>query len=86
MPNGKKEKTTAQKTAQEFAPTEEQILKELKQREQRKAYMTTPKAVANRKAYQARKKEQAKLMRGYLKANPDVEAKMRAEHPELFVS
>ena len=86
MPNGKKEKVQerAQERVQEFAPTEEQILKELKQREQRKAYMTSPKAVANRKVYQDNKKAQAKLMREYLKANPDVEAKMRAEHPELF--
>ena len=68
----------------EFAPTEDQILKELKQKEQRKAYMKTPKALANRKAYQERKKVQAKLMREYLKAHPDVEARMRREHPELF--
>ena len=68
----------------EFAPTEDQILKELKQKEQRKAYMNTPKALANRKAYQERKKVQSKLMREYLKAHPDVEEKMRREHPELF--
>ena len=77
MPNDKK-------GTQEFAPSEDQILKELKQREQRKAYMNTPKALTNRKAYQERKKEQAKLMREYLKANPEVEARMREEHPEIF--
>jgi len=69
-----------------FAPTEVQILAELKQREQRKAYMKSPKATANRKIYQDKKKAAAKAMREYLKANPEVEEKMKAEHPELFVS
>lgn len=68
----------------EFAPTEEQILSELKQREQRKAYMKSPKAVANRKVYQDKKKEQAKLMREYLKTHPNVEKRMKEEHPEIF--
>ncbi len=68
----------------EFIPTEEQILSELKQREQRKSYMKSPKAVANRKVYQEKKKAQAKSMREYLKSNPDIEKKARAEHPELF--
>ena len=68
----------------EFAPTEDQILKELKQKEQRKAYMKTPKAVTNRKIYQNKKKAAAKAMREYLKAHPEVEEKVRKEHPELF--
>jgi len=68
----------------EFVPTEEQVLKELKQQAARKSYMKSPKAIANRKAYQEKKKAQAAAMRAYLKAHPDVENKLRNEHPELF--
>jgi hypothetical protein len=38
-----------------FVPDEQAILKELKQREVRKAYMTTDKAKANRKTYQQKR-------------------------------
>ena len=68
---------------EEFVPTEEQVLRELKQQEQRKAYMKSPKAIANRKAYQQRKQQQAKQMRQYLKTHPEVAEKIKAEHPEL---
>ena len=60
-----------------FAPTEEQILKELKQREMRKKYMTSDTAKVNRKAYQLKRQAEAKQMREYLKANPDVEKQIK---------
>lgn len=41
-------------------PTEEQILKELKQREKRKQYMNTDKAKASRKAYMQKKYQERK--------------------------
>ena len=78
------EKPRPTKGGGEFAPTEEQILSELKQREQRKAYMKSPKAVENRKKYQEKKKADAKRMREYLKAHPEIEKRMRSEHPEVF--
>ena len=70
----------------EFVPTEEQILAELKQKEQRKKYMQSDTAKANRKAYQQKRQESAKQMRDYLKANPGIEERMRAEHPEIFTA
>lgn len=70
--------------AEKFVPTEDQILKELKQKELRKKYQTSPKAAANRKAYQEKRKAESKAMREYLEKHPDVEKKVRAEHPELF--
>ena len=41
-------------------PTEEQILRELKQREKRKQYMSSDKAKANRQTYMKKKYEQTK--------------------------
>ena len=63
-----------------FAPTEEQILKELKQREMRKKYMTSPAALVNRKAYQQKRQAEAKQMREYLKANPTVEKQLKEKY------
>jgi len=74
MPNGKGKATEA------FAPSEEQILKELKQREQRKAYMTSPKAVANRKKYQNKKKADAAAYRAWEKEHPEQVAAIKAKH------
>ena len=73
MPNEKK-------GAGAFAPTEEQVFKELKQREQRKAYMTSPKAVANRKKYQEKKKADAKAFREWEKEHPNEVAAIKAKH------
>lgn len=55
MPNGKE--------AKEFVPTEEAILRELKQREKRKAYMTTPKAKENRKKYMKKRYTETKVIK-----------------------
>ena len=63
-----------------FAPTEAQILKELKQREQRKSYMNTPKATANRKKYQEKKKADAAAFRAWEKEHPDQVAAIKARH------
>jgi len=41
-------------------PSEEQILRELKQREKRKQYMSSDKAKANRQIYMKKKYEQTK--------------------------
>ena len=68
------------KKAGAFAPTEEQILKELKQREQRKAYMTSPKATVNRKKYQEKKKADAAAFRAWEKEHPDQVAAVKARH------
>ena len=70
----------AKRKVEEFAPTEEQILKELKQREQRKSYMTSPKAVVNRKKYQDKKKADAKAFREWEKEHPDEVAAIKARH------
>jgi len=71
---------TERKGKGEYAPTEEQILKELKQAEQRKAYMKSPKAAANRKKYQDTKKAQAAAYRTWAKEHPDEVAAIKAKH------
>jgi len=53
--------------ATQFVPTEEQILKELKQKEQRKTYMKSPKAAANRKTYQQKRQEERKVLTAAIK-------------------
>ena len=59
-------------------PTEEQILRELKQREKRKQYMTSDKAVANRKTYMKKKYEQTKSDRAAVTALKDSDPEMYA--------
>jgi len=49
---------------EEFVPSEEQILRELKQREKRKQYMNTPKAQANRAKYMKDRYEKTKAIKG----------------------
>ena len=49
-----------------FVPTEEQILKELKQKEQRKKYMTSDKSKANRKSYQLRRQVERKAITAHM--------------------
>ena len=53
----------APKGEQEFVPTEEQILRELKQREKRKTYMDTPKAKENRKRYMKKRYDETKAIK-----------------------
>ena len=53
----------AQPPAKEFLPTEEAILRELKQREKRKEYMTSPKAVENRKKYMKKRYAETKTIK-----------------------
>ena len=65
--------------ADKFVPTEEQILKELKQKEQRKAYMKTPKATTNRKAYQQKRQEERKVITAALKVMEEKEPEKYAE-------
>lgn len=71
MPDEKK------KGAKEFVPTEEQILRELKQREKRKAYMTTPKAKDNRKKYMKKRYEETKVIKSAI-------ADMKEKDPEGY--
>lgn len=61
----------------EFVPSEEQILRELKQREKRKAYMTTPKAVENRKKYMKKRYEETKAIKAAI-------AEMKEKDPEGY--
>ena len=70
--------TTGRRGAtEEFVPTEEQILKELKQKEMRKKYMTSDKAKVNRKAYQQKRQAERKVLTATI-------AKMKAEEPEKY--
>lgn len=48
---------------QEFVPSEDAILRELRQREVRKAYQTSDKAKAQRKAYQQKRYAETKATR-----------------------
>ena len=48
---------------EEFIPSEEAILRELKQREKRKAYMQSPKATANRQKYMKKRYEETKAIK-----------------------
>jgi hypothetical protein len=52
---------------EEFVPTEEQILRELRQAEKRKAYMQSPKAKENRKKYAKKRYEELKAVRAAIK-------------------
>ncbi len=61
----------------EFVPTEEQILRELKQREKRKTYMNTPKAKENRKKYMKKRYGETKAIKGAI-------ADMKANDPEAY--
>lgn len=60
-------------------PTEEQILRELKQREKRKQYMTSDKSVASRKTYMKKKYEQTKADRAAIAALKDSDPGRYAE-------
>ena len=62
---------------EEFVPTEEQILKELKQKEMRKKYMLSDKAKANRKSYQLQRQAERKVLTATI-------AKMKEEDPEKY--
>lgn len=62
MSNGKKTQPK-----EEFVPSEEQILKELKQKEQRKTYMASDKATTKRKAYQLKKQVERKAINARIK-------------------
>jgi len=68
---------TREAPAKEFVPTEEAILRELKQREKRKAYMTTPKALANRKKYMKKRYEETKAIKSAI-------ADMKEKDPEGY--
>ncbi len=60
-----------------FVPTEEQILKELKQKEMRKKYMTSDKAKVNRKAYQQKRQAERKVLTATI-------AKMKEDEPAKY--
>ena len=63
--------------ATEFVPTEDQILRELKQREKRKTYMNTPKAVENRKKYMKKRYEETKAIKSAI-------TEMKEKDPEAY--
>lgn len=67
-------------TPTDFVPSEEQILKELKQKAARKKYMNTPAAKEARKKYMQKRYEQAKAMREYMKENPSVVEELKKKH------
>lgn len=66
----------------EFVPTEEQILRELKQREKRKQYMQSDKAKANRKTYMQKRYDETKVTRAAIKeleqSDPEKYARLMA--------
>ena len=64
----------------EIVPTEEMILRELKAREKRKAYMNTPKAIENRKRYMKKRYEQTKATK---QAIEELKAKDPAAYDKL---
>lgn len=74
----------APKNPQEV-PSESEVLRLLKQDAKRKQYMKSPKAKANRQAYQAKRKVEAQAAREFVKNNPEMLEKMIAENPELAV-
>ena len=76
MPNGKPGAKPTPAT-KEFVPTEEQILRELKQREKRKEYMTTPKALENRKKYMKKRYVETKAIKSAI-------ADMKEKDPEAY--
>ena len=57
--------------------SEEQILKLMKQDQKRKEYQTTPKAIANRKAYQTKHQAEQKAARDFMKD-------LKTNHPEQY--
>jgi len=72
----------AEPKATEFVPTEEQILRELKQRERRKVYMDSPKAKESRQKYMKKRYAETKAVKAAIadmKANdPDAYARLEA--------
>ena len=71
---------------EEFTPSEEAILSELKRTEKRKEYNKTSKNTEQRKAYMQKRYAEAKRMRDYIKLNPEKVAALKAQHPDLFPS
>ena len=66
--------------AQEFVPSEDAILRELKQREVRKQYQTSDKAKAQRKAYQQKRYAETKAIRDAIKTmSPEKLAELQAK-------
>ena len=57
--------------------SEEQILKMMKQEAKRKEYQTSPKAIANRKAYQVKHQAQQKAARDFMKD-------LKENHPDQY--
>lgn len=64
---------------QEFIPTEEAILKELRQREKRKEYMTSDKAKANRQKYMKKRYVETKATRDAIKKLQETDPEKYAE-------
>jgi hypothetical protein len=73
--------TTKKSTTPEVAPSEDAILRELKQREVRKQYQTSDKAKDNRKKYQQKRYAQQTATR---KAIDDLKAADPAKYEELM--
>lgn len=69
----------------ETQPSEEEVLRLLKQDAKRKQYMQSPKAKAKRQEYQARRKQEASAAREIVKNNPELLEKLIANNPELAV-
>lgn len=67
----------AEHKATEFVPTEEQILRELKQRERRKVYMDSPKAKENRQKYMKKRYAETKAVKAAI-------ADMKEKDPEAY--
>ena len=66
-------------------PTDDEILRLLRQDAKRKEYMQSPKAKANRTTYQDKRKAEAKAMREYLVKHPELREKFLAENPDLAI-
>jgi hypothetical protein len=68
---------------QEFVPSEDAILRELRQREVRKNYQTSDKAKAQRKAYQQKRYAETKATRDQIErlkeADPEKYAELEAK-------
>jgi len=66
-------------------PSEEEMLRLLRQDAKRKEYMQSPKAKAKRTEYQARRKNEAKAARDIVANNPEMLEKLIAKDPSLAI-
>ena len=77
MVDKKAAQTTGAKQPEAFVPSEDAILREMKQREVRKQYQTSDKAKAQRKTYQQKRYNETKATRAQIEL-------LKKQNPQRF--